>query len=191
MSALDQDPEMETTLAVVTTTLATFHEQMAAVDKIAGVIGARTTRLIRVVLSVLGVSSIIVIFSVIKLTDDMSKMISSMDAMYTHFGGMSKDMNQITHSVKSMGKNIEGIPTIALAMQRMNGDVKGMQETVVGMSRNVHAMEGNILRIDGGVWEMSGRFNSVTGAVNHLNYNVNQMAKPTDMISPLGWMAPP
>lgn len=187
---MDQELEIQTTIDTITETLGAFSAEMAAIDKIAHKISRRTTRLIKTVLTILGISSMIILFLVVDLTDNMSKMIESMNTMYTHFGFMSKDMREITASVKNMGQNIDGIPVIAEAMKQMNFDVQGMNASVTGMDKNVQSMERNLVKIDGGVWEMSGRFISVTGAVDHMNYNVNQMSRPTDALSPFNFMIP-
>ncbi len=184
---MDQDQEIQATLDLMVQTLGKFDADMAAIDVMAARIGKRTTRLIRVVLTVLAGCGAVILFLVADLTGNMSTMIESMNTMYNHFGFMSKNMHTITDSVTHMGQNIQGIPKIADSMKQMNGDVKGMNTSVAGMTHNIQSMEHNIGLIDGGVWEMSRRFNSVTGAVNHMNYNVNQMARPTDMMGPLGW----
>ncbi|MBF0124935.1 MAG: hypothetical protein HQL60_06340 [Magnetococcales bacterium] len=188
---MNRDEETRKTLDIITETFGTFRAEMESVDKIAFKIGRRTTRLIRVVLTILAISSTIVLFLVADLTSSLTQMIDSMNAMYNHFGYMSKDMNDITASVNNMGQNIQGIPVIAEAMKQMNHDVAGMDGAVVGMKDNMQSMEQGIVQIDRGVWEMSGRFNSVTMAVSHMNYNVNQMTRPTNMMNPMGWMIPP
>ncbi|MEO5339139.1 MAG: hypothetical protein H7837_01280 [Magnetococcus sp. MYC-9] len=184
---MDQKQEMQATIDLVTQTIGDFNAEMVEVDRVAAQIGRRTTRLIRMVLSVLAVSGAIILYLVVHLTGNMSTMIESMNTMYSHFGLMSKNMHEITGSVTNMGHNIVGIPSIAKAMQQMNGDVSGMSGSVTRMTLHIQSMERNIGLIDGGVQEMSGRFISVTGSVNRLNYNVNQMARPTDMLGPFGW----
>ncbi|MBF0157903.1 MAG: hypothetical protein HQL58_00090 [Magnetococcales bacterium] len=182
---------MATTIRTVTEILSLFRTEMEEVDAVGIRIRNRTTRLIRVVLTVLAISSSVILFLVADLTGSMTQMIDSMNTMYHHFGYMSNDMSLITVSVKNMGQNIEGIPVIAESMQQMSRDVGGMESSVVGMSQRMQSMERGIAAIDRGVWEMSGRFNSVTRAVSRMNYNVNQMARPTDMMNPMGWMVPP
>ncbi|MBF0399346.1 MAG: hypothetical protein HQL90_01110 [Magnetococcales bacterium] len=188
---MNQDEEIQTTVDTVIQTLEKFESEMRLIDVMATKISKRTSRLISVVLTILATSGVIILYLVANLTGNMSTMIESMNTMYNHFGLMSKNMHTITTSVSSMGQNIQGIPAIAGSMQQMNGDVKGMSSSVAGMTRNIKSMEQNIGLIDKGTWEMSGRFVSVTGAVNHMNYDVNQMARPTDMVSPFGWMIPP
>ncbi|NGZ05208.1 MAG: hypothetical protein G8237_02515 [Magnetococcales bacterium] len=183
---MNQEQEISTTIHTMTQTLDTFHADMTVMDARSDDIARHTTRLIRMVLTILAGSSAIIMFLLTDLTDSMSAMIENMNTMYSHFGLVSKNMHHITGSVINMGDNIQGIPAIAKSMQHMNKDVKGMNGAVANMNQNIQSMERHIGQIDGGVAEMSGRFVSVTRAVNHMNYNVNQMAKPTDLLGPLG-----
>ncbi|HAT49327.1 MAG: hypothetical protein HQL07_17500 [Nitrospirae bacterium] len=175
--------ENDVTLGAVLEVLEGFRSEMEAIDKIAGTIAAKTTRLIRIVFGLLTGVAIVIFFMVNNLTRDMSGMLSEMTVMFEHFGGMSDDMHQITGSVQNMGANIEGIPVIAEAMKSMNQNVGGMKQSVAVMRRDVTGMNADIGNVALDTGEMAGRLVTVTRAVTHMRYNVNQMSRPTEIMN--------
>ncbi|MBF0185657.1 MAG: hypothetical protein HQM06_14900 [Magnetococcales bacterium] len=182
---------LEQTIQMVSAALGEFRSDMQRIDVSAEKIGQRTNRIIRGAIAILAVAFAYVFFQVVQLTATMVDMIGSLNTMYTRFGGMSEDMNAITKAVVSMGNHVQGMPSIADNMKNMNHSVQGMQKSVFGMKNDMGRMDQQIGMIYADTAQMAGRFANLTQSVSHLNYNVWQMSRPTEMLGPLNWFAPP
>ncbi|MBF0097596.1 MAG: hypothetical protein HQM04_13835 [Magnetococcales bacterium] len=183
--------DFDDTIQILSSALQEFRDDMERVDRVAGKISQRTNRVIRGAIVILVLAFSYVFVQVIQLTSTMVDMIGSMNTMYTRFGGMSEDMRQITQSVLSMGNNVQGMPQIAVYMKNMNQSVQGMQGSVLRMKEDVGRMDQEIGVINRDTYQMAVRFNNLTNSVSHLNHNVRQMSRPTDLLGPLNWFAPP
>ncbi|MEO5330724.1 MAG: hypothetical protein H7839_01765 [Magnetococcus sp. YQC-5] len=188
---MDLEQENQTTVDVISGIMNQFNTDMTTLEQAAVKISRNTNRLILASVTVLIICSVIILYLVMNLTNNMNAMIESINILYVRIEHISKNMQRITPTTQNMEQNLQGMQTIANTMRHINGDLTGMNSSVTGMTKNVQSMENNIASINNGVWEIGGRLNSITGAVTHINYNSNQMARPTDMLNPLGWMIPP
>ena len=157
-----------------------FCAQMEAIDAMSHKIGAKTTRIIRIVFFFLGIVACYIFYQIHDMTQDMSIMIKNMVEMYSNFGVMSKDMSTMTQSVVSMGKDMEGLPTISAGMRTMNSDVRNMKGAVGRMKDNMVSMDREVVVISQGVEQMSRMFVHVNSNMRYIGRNVHEMAVTTD-----------
>jgi len=90
-------------IAIAAEGMEVFRVEMETIDRLSHKIGRKTSRIIRVVLGLLGVVSLYLVVLTFNMGQDLSAMIGSLDAMYIEFGSMSSEMNQITTHVANMG----------------------------------------------------------------------------------------
>lgn len=169
-------------VAIAAEGMEVFRVEMETIDRLSHKIGRKTSRIIRVVLGLLGVVSIYLVFLTFNMGRDLSAMIDSLDAMYIEFGSMSSEMSQITAHVANMGNNIQGMPAIAEDMRHLNADVGDMLVSVEIMNRDMGGMDANMHEVSANTTEMSYRFYNVQQAVNMMQYDVYQMLRPIDMM---------
>ena len=96
------------TFELVASTMKDFREAMESFDAVGVRIAVRTRFIMRLVFTTLTLSSIYLVYMIMEMTDNMNAMTAHMEDMYINFGTMSQDMDQISHMVDSMGKNISG-----------------------------------------------------------------------------------
>ena len=87
------------TLVLLMDEMAKFRADMEDIDKAAVKIGANTSRMIRVVLAILGALSLYLAYLVFSMASYLAVMLTHLDHMYSQFGAMSDDMQMITQSV--------------------------------------------------------------------------------------------
>lgn len=171
----------EDTLQLLHQTVSQFEQQMETINQRGQQIAKVTLSIIRTVLFILAISVIFIFVLIAQLSGDMRGVVSNMIEMYERFGTMSQDVDIMTNSVKSINRNMEGMPTIAARMQHMSQTVGGMQRDVGGMTRNISTIDTQMVAISQGVADMSGRFEHLTHTVGRMNYNVHQMSGPLRM----------
>ncbi|PCI40519.1 MAG: hypothetical protein COB46_06710 [Rhodospirillaceae bacterium] len=169
-------------IAIAAEGMEVFRVEMEMIDSLSHKIGHKTTRIIRIVLGLLSVISIYLIILTFTMGRDLTLMIDSLDAMYLEFGSMSSAMRDITANVQNMGTSIQGMPTIAQNMQHLNADVGDMLVSVEIMNQDMAGMDSNMSVVGTSTTEMSHRFNNVQRSVNMMQYDVNQMLKPLDIM---------
>ncbi len=158
--------------------MAKFRADMEDIDTAAIKIGANTSRIIKVVLAILGALSLYLAYLVFSMASYLAVMLGHLDEMYSQFGLMSDDMQLITQSVKNMGSNITGMPRIANNMSVMRTDLLELVDTAELINHEMARMESSTGAIGVNTGEMAFRFNNLSHAVTHIGYNVNQMGKP-------------
>jgi methyl-accepting chemotaxis protein len=166
------------TIVLLMDEMAKFRADMEDIDKAAVKIGANTSRMIRVVLAILGALSLYLAYLVFSMASYLAVMLTHLDHMYSQFGAMSDDMQMITQSVKNMGGNITHMPFIAKNMSLMSTDLLEIADTTEAINDEMARMESSTGAIGANTGEMAFRFNNLSRAVNHIGYNVNQMGKP-------------
>jgi hypothetical protein len=171
----DQDTK---TLVLLMDEMAKFRADMENIDTAAVKIAASTSRIIRVVLALLGALSLYLVYLVFSMASHLAVMLGHLANMYAQFGFMSDDMHVITQSVESIGGNITGMPVIAGNMNVMSMDMLEMVNSVGVINNEMLRMESSTGVIGVNTGEMAIRFNNLNRAVNHIGYNVNQMGKP-------------
>ena len=171
--------ELDTkTLMIQTEEMGQFRAEMETIDKVASRIAAKTSRIIKIVMTTLTVASFFLAFLVYSMTSYLSVMLTNLDDMYSEFGIMSENMQMITRSVDSIGVNVSGMPVIASNMNSMSTDLTGMVGSVSTIKLEMNGMENNTGMMGANTGEMASRFVNLNRAVNHIGYNVNQMGKP-------------
>lgn len=159
-----------------------FRVEMETIARISKKISAKTNRIIKVVLGLLTVISIYLVFLIVSMSQDLSAMIGSLDAMYVEFGSMSGEMRQITAHVTNMGQNVHGITSIGQNMQQMNVDVGDMLLSLENVSRDMQTIDANVGYVGTGTSEMAYRFHNVQGAVNVMQHDIGNMLRPMNMM---------
>jgi len=159
-----------------------FRVEMETIDRISKKISAKTNRIIKVVLTLLTVISVYLVFLIVSMSQDLSAMIGSLDAMYVEFGSMSGEMRQITAHVNNMGQNVHGITSIGHNMQQMNVDVGDMLLSLENVDRDMQMIDANVGGVSNGTSEMAYRFHNVQGAVNVMQHDIGNMLRPMNMI---------
>lgn len=177
MSSKDND-----VVAIVTDGMEVFRAEMETIDRLSHKIGAKTTRIIRIVLTLLAVVSIYLVGLTINMGQDLAKMITSLDDMYVEFGAMSEDMRKITTHVENMGGNINGMPAIGDNMQLLSSDVGGMLTSMQTINRDMSIMHTNITHVGQGTSEMAYRFYNVQKVVGTMGNDIEQMLRPMDIM---------
>ncbi|MBF0610507.1 MAG: hypothetical protein G8345_11035 [Magnetococcales bacterium] len=156
-------------------------------------IAKRTNLIASTVLILLALSGILLLVMVKSLTSDFLALLHHMDVMYEHFVIMSDNMESITRQITQINQHVTGIPEIANNMIQMNRDVASMHGNMNHINATMAAMENSVANMTGMTSEMAGRFGNVNSTVQGMGYNVNQMARPTDMmemLAPFGFSAP-
>lgn len=155
-----------------------FREEMEYYDGIGVKIAAKTRFIMRVVFTVLTISSFYLVFMIYQMSNNMSAMTSHLEDMYTNFGSMSQDMHVITKAVDSMDRSITGMPVIAQSMTQMDGDVRAMRSSVYEINQSISAIDNDMVKINSNMYEMTGRLYNMNRTVNLMTYDVNEMAAP-------------
>lgn len=166
------------TLVLLTDEMAKFRADMEDIDPAAIKIGANTSRIIRLVLAILGALLLYLAYLVFSMASYLAVMLGHLDQMYSQFGFMSDDMQLITQSVKNMGGNITGTPHIAKNMSGMRTDMLELVDTAELINRDMAHMQSSTGTMGVNTGEIAFRFNNLSRAVTHIGYNVNQMGKP-------------
>ena len=152
--------------------------EMEYVDEIGGKIAARTNSIVKIVFVILFVSALYLGFMIFQMANNMGNMIIHLENMYSNFGEMSQNMNDITKSVNKMGDSISGTPLIAGAMIQIDQDVKAMSGSIYGINQSITAIDNDMVKINVNMQEMAGRLSNMSYSVNSMTYDVNEMAAP-------------
>jgi hypothetical protein len=171
----DQDAK---TLEFIREEMGKFRADMENIDKATVRIAGSTSRIIRVVLMLLGGLSLYLVYLVFSMASHMAIMLTHLGSMYEQFGFMSDDMLMITRSVENIGSNITGMPSIAKNMSDMSTDMLEMVNSVESINYEMFRMENSTGSISANTGEMAFRFLNLNRAVNRIGYNVNQIGKP-------------
>ncbi len=174
--------DFDTTIAAVSEVITQFRAEMETIDKVAGKIANKTTRILRVVLFLVVVSALFLMVLIVDMARDMHSMTRHLENMYVQFGSISEDMQHMTQLVSSMEGNVRGIREIAGHMQLLNNDMNRMVSSVVDMSDRMITMKGNIGLISGGTREMSHHFGRLTHSVDYMRHNVGVMSAPARIL---------
>ncbi len=163
---------------LIASTLTEFRKEMEYVDEIGGKIAARTNSIVKIVFVILLVSALYLGFMIFQMANNMGSMIIHLENMYSNFGEMSQNMNDITKSVNKMGDSISGTPLIAGAMIQIDQDVKAMSGSIYGINKSITAIDNDMVKINLNMQEMAGRLSNMSYSVNAMTYDVNEMAAP-------------
>jgi len=163
---------------LIANTLTEFRQEMEYVDEIGGKIAARTNSIVKIVFVILLVSALYLGFMIFQMANNMGSMIIHLENMYSNFGEMSQNMNDITKSVNKMGDSISGTPVIAEAMIQIDQDVKAMSGSIYGINQSITAIDHDMVKINVNMQEMAGRLSNMSYSVNSMTYDVNEMAAP-------------
>ncbi len=163
---------------LIANTLTEFRQEMEYVDEIGGKIAARTNSIVKIVFVILLVSALYLGFMIFQMANNMGSMIIHLENMYSNFGEMSQNMNDITKSVNKMGDSISGTPVIAEAMIQIDQDVKAMSGSIYGINQSITAIDNDMVKINVNMQEMAGRLYNMSYSVNSMTYDVNEMAAP-------------
>ncbi|MBF0255032.1 MAG: hypothetical protein HQL47_00935 [Gammaproteobacteria bacterium] len=180
-----QDPaaeELDETIGAITEVMTLFRAEMETIDKVAGKIANKTTRILKVVMVLLICVAIYLLFLIATMARDMHRMTTHLENMYVQFGSMSQDMQLITGLVLRMEDNVQGIREIAGHMQLLNNDMNGLIGSVSSMNGNMITMNGNIGLISQGTREMSHHFSNLTQNVDYMRHNVGVISSPARML---------
>ena len=155
-----------------------FRAEMESVDETANRIASKTTYIIKLVMVILSLASLVLIYLVYSMSTHLAIILTHLDNMYSEFGIMSANMQEITHSVENIGGNISGMPLIAKNMNNMSADMGGMVGSVKDIKTEMLGMNHNTGSMSADTGEMANRFDSLNRSVHHIGYNINQMGKP-------------
>jgi len=173
MTNKSEDP-----FALIGESMEVFRIEMETINRLSQKISGKTTRIIKIILSLLTVVSIILVMLTFSMSRDLSGMITSLDDMYVEFGSMSDEMGQITTHVTSMGQNVQGMSSIAGNMQHLNKDVGEMQGALSDVNASMGAIDTNVGRISGGTSEMAFRFQNVKNIIKVMGNDIRSMLRP-------------
>jgi methyl-accepting chemotaxis protein len=171
----DKSPDA---FVIIAGAMVEFREEMEYFNNIGDKIAAKTRMIMRIVFTILIISSIYLVFMIFQMADRMSVMTTYLEEMYGNFGSMARDMAEITTLVGSMGGNVSGMPTIAESMIHIDADVSTMRGSVYEINWNIAAIDNDMVNIHSNMQEMTGRLTNLRYAVNSMGFDVNQMSLP-------------
>ena len=175
---MKQKPAPPNALDIIADTMVEFRDEMEFFNNEGGAVAKKTRRIILMGFTALGISSIFLVFMIVKMADGMATMTTHLEDMYNNFGSMSDDMKQITHSVDLMGNDISGVALIAESTSRIDGDVGSMRASIQSMNQSIHAIDNDMTGIGSNMHQMAGRLSNVNHAVNAISYDVEDMSSP-------------
>ncbi|OOY42895.1 hypothetical protein BOV91_05545, partial [Solemya velum gill symbiont] len=146
---------------IIADTMLEFREEMEFFNNAGTKIAARTRLIIRVGFTALAISSVVLIYMIYLMANNMSAMTTHMVDMYNNFGSMSQDMQAITKTVDLMENNVSGVPLIAESMNMIDNNVITMNESVSGMNQSIAAIDNDMVGINVNMQEMTGRLSNM------------------------------
>jgi DNA anti-recombination protein RmuC len=173
-----QSHSPKSAIDIIADTMLEFREEMEFFNNAGTRIAARTRLIIRVGFTALLISSVILVYMIYQMANNMSAMTTHMVDMYNNFGSMSQDMKAITNTVDLMGNNVAGVPLIAESMTLIDRDVSTMNDSVYGINQNIAAIDNDMIGINTNMQEMTGRLSNMKHSVNSMSYDVNDMSQP-------------
>jgi archaellum component FlaC len=147
-------------------------------------IANKTTRINRGAIILFFLVGISTLFMIKDFTSDMVILVKSMESMYHHFGGVSKNMHNMTESVVHINTNVRGMPIMSKKMQEISQTMTQMQHNMSSMKQNITTMDRSVSNITLGVNEMANRFDHLNQTVQLMDYNVQHMANPIRRMMP-------
>lgn len=138
----------------------------------------RVSRFIYTLIVVIGAMSLINIYFVNDLTQEVRLVVRNMNEMQGHFGQVSALMLQMRGTINSMDQNMQLMPIMGEQMaeignytQRIKRDVGQVNTTITNLDQQIGAMNASL-------WDMSMRFRNVNVTVGNMGQDVNQFARP-------------
>ena len=180
--------ELRPILEVLRRTVNEIDERLTAENQIGVTIAARTTRIIRNVLIMLGILALINLYLIQDLAQGMLSMTRNMDSMYGNFALVSRDMQTITQAVVGMNERVRSLPVMKEDMVLMSQDMASMNRDVQLMDQSLAGMDQDVAAITNGVTDMAWRFDQLTQTIQGMGYNVNQMSQPVRTLDPFGML---
>jgi methyl-accepting chemotaxis protein len=138
---------------------------------------SRTTRIIKIVFSSIGLLLLFNIYFIYTSKEAIVSMVSSMNEMYIHFGNMSDQVHGITESVTKMTAHIEVLPNMAENMNSIDNIVIRMNKNMQLMHNDIWIMSKDIGNINNNITNITYRFDKVTDNMKNIGSNVNQMSR--------------
>ena len=165
----------------ITNLLQTMDSLETDLDKDIEQTGRKSQRVawfIYTLIVVIGAMSLINIYYVNDLTQEVRLAIRHMNEMDQHFGQVSELMLGIRSKVSNMDQNIKMMPILGEQMAEI-GDYTGTMKRDVGhVNSSITNIDHQTGAMNASVWEMSLRFRNMNATVGNIGQDVNQFARP-------------
>lgn len=134
--------------------------------------------LVRGLIFIIVLVALVNIYFVNHLRGEVSAMTDAMGEMNSHFGSISKRMDNLTGTVTDMRQTVRMLPIVTAQMneiaglvESIDGDVDVIQGVIFDTDRRIGTMG-----ID--IQDMSLRFRGLNGIVGGIGRDVEEMARP-------------
>ena len=122
----------------------------------------RVERFIYVLILLMGVMSLVNIYFVNDLTQEVRSVVRNMNEMYGHFARVSDLMTHMRGTVINMERNMTMMPIMGEQMAEIGDDTGKMKRSVAHMDATIAILDRQIDAMNANVWDMTMRFRSVS-----------------------------
>ena len=138
----------------------------------------RVERFIYTLILLMGVLSLVNIYFVNDLTQEVRSVVRNMNEMYGHFARVSDLMTHMRDTVINMEQNVTMMPIMGEQMAEIGDDTATMKRSVAQMDSTMAILDRQIDAMNANVWDMSMRFRNMNFTVGNMGQDVHQFARP-------------
>jgi len=152
-------------------------EQLSRIEQTRGK-SRRVERFIYVLILLMGAMSLVNIYYVNDLTQEVRSVVRNMNEMYGHFARVSDLMTHMRNTVIKMEQNVTMLPIMGEQMAEIGDDTGKMKRSVAHMDSTMAVLDRQIDAMNANVWDMSVRFRNMNFTVGNMGQDVHQFARP-------------
>jgi hypothetical protein len=134
--------------------------------------------MVRSLIFVIVLVALVNIYFVNYLREEVSAMTEAMVEMNSHFGSVSKRMDNLTGTVSHMRQWVRMLPIVSAQMDEIAGLVENIDGDVEGIQGVMYDTNRRIGNMGMDMQDMSIRFRGLNGIVGGMGRDVEQMALP-------------
>ena len=138
----------------------------------------RIDRIIYTIIAVIGAMSLINIYFVNDLTQEVRLVVRNMSEMQGHFDQVSTLMLRMRGTINNMDQNMRLMPIMGEQMAEIGNYTGMMKRDVDQVNTTIANLDHQIGSMNASVWDMSMRFRNVNVTVGNMGQDVNQFARP-------------
>lgn len=138
----------------------------------------RVARLVYTLIVLMGALSLVNIYFVNDLTQEVRSVVRNMDEMYGHFSRVSELMTHMRGTVIDMQQNVTMMPIMGEQMAEIGDDTGRMKRSVAHMDSTITILDRQIDAMNANVWDMTMRFRNMNFTVGNMGQDVRQFARP-------------
>ena len=135
-------------------------------------------RFVYTLIAVIGAMSLINIYFVNDLTQEVRLVVRNMNEMHGHFGQVSALMLRMRGTINNMDQNMRLMPIMGEQMAEIGNYTGMMKRDVDQVNTTIANLDHQIGSMNASVWDMSMRFRNVNVTVGNMGQDVNQFARP-------------